>query len=235
MKAFVITIDGHSESERASQVCIESSWKVKNEFSINRYEASTPINAIDQMKEFDIDWNYPWQGKVHDFASGLIKSAYQTANPKARIACAMSHFRLWTDCYDIGQDFLILEHDAYFTAGLKQSKIDAILASRFDVIGINNPLGATRKSQQYYDQMQSSKNDVLDVPMIDAFNIPQGLAGNSAYILKPEGAERLLKLVYQYGLWPNDSIMCRQLMPSQLGVTKTSYTAIQHTRSTTTQ
>lgn len=41
MKAFVITIDGHSESERASQVCIESSWKVKNEFSINRYEAST--------------------------------------------------------------------------------------------------------------------------------------------------------------------------------------------------
>lgn len=62
-----------------------------------------PINAIDQMKEFDIDWNYPWQGKVHDFASGLIKSAYQTANPKARIACAMSHFRLWTDCYDIGR------------------------------------------------------------------------------------------------------------------------------------
>ena len=70
-------------------------------------------------------------------------------------------------------------------------------------------------------------------PWIDSQSVPQGLAGNSAYIIKPEGAKQMLELVDRYGLWPNDAIMCRQLFPL-LGVTKTHYTWIQGLRSTTT-
>jgi GR25 family glycosyltransferase involved in LPS biosynthesis len=68
--------------------------------------------------------------------------------------------------------------------------------------------------------------------VIDDDKIPQGLAGNSAYIIKPEGARRLLELVKEYGLWPNDAIMCRQLI-SKLGITKTYYTKVQGLESTT--
>ena len=71
------------------------------------------------------------------------------------------------------------------------------------------------------------------VPWIDDQTIPQGLAGNSAYIITPAGAEQLIKLVKEYGLWPNDAIMCRQLV-RRLGVTKKFYTHIQNLRSTTT-
>ena len=69
--------------------------------------------------------------------------------------------------------------------------------------------------------------------MIDEGHVPQGLAGNSAYIMKPSGAKKMLDLVAQFGLWPNDAIMCRQLIPT-LGVSKTSFTGVQGLPSTTT-
>ena len=71
-------------------------------------------------------------------------------------------------------------------------------------------------------------------PYIDDLKVPQGLAGNSAYIIKPSGAIKMLKLVEEYGLWPNDAIMCKQLIPN-LYVTRKFYTTIQNLKSTTTQ
>ena len=53
-------------------------------------------------------------------------------------------------------------------------------------------------------------------------------------IIKPSGAIRMLKLVEEFGLWPNDAIMCRQLFPD-LYVTRKFYTTIQNLKSTTTQ
>jgi len=77
-------------------------------------------------------------------------------------------------------------------------------------------------------------NEVTQVPRIDAQNVPQGLAGNSAYIIKPWAADEMINLVNEYGLWPNDAIMCYQLFPL-LGVTRKYYTRLQGLQSTTTQ
>ena len=232
MKAFVITIEGHRESETASQRCIESSWKVKNEFSIEVFDATTPVNAEDQLREFGLKWNYPWEGQIHDFSTGLIKSAYQTANPLARVACALSHFRLWAECFESQEPYLILEHDAFFTQKLDY---EYIVNSAYDIVGINNPLGCTRRSKEFYNAVQLGGMDIQQVPRIDNFNIPQGIAGNSAYIMQPQGAEKMVSLAYKHGLWPNDSLMCYQLVGSNLGVTKEFYTSVQQMRSTTTQ
>ena len=43
----------------------------------------------------------------------------------------------------------------------------------------------------------------------------------------------MISLVKEYGAWPNDAIMCRQLIFG-LGVTKTYYTKTQNMKSTTT-
>jgi hypothetical protein len=52
-------------------------------------------------------------------------------------------------------------------------------------------------------------------PKTQVFNTnrPDGLAGNSAYVLKPRAALHLMELVRWLGVWPNDAIMCRQLVP----------------------
>lgn len=183
------------------------------------------------MAREKLQWNYPWIGEVFDFASGLKKSAYQTANPKSRIACALSHYYLWKYCADNQEPTLVLEHDAIFIKDLDPTYI---IESKYDIVGINNPLGATRRAKLFYDKIVNCDQRIMITPTIDEINVPQGLAGNSAYIIKPRGAKNLIAAVHKYGLWPNDALMCKQLIPN-LGVTTEFYTTLQGTPSTTTK
>lgn len=229
MIAYSIVINGNETSEAGYTNLVESSKRVGNKFPILKFEAITPEYVDRTMQSFKIKWNYPWEGQVSDFETGLVKSAYQTANPNARIACGLSHYSLWKQTINLSEPVLVLEHDACF---VNQVDFD-ITKTGFDILGINNPLGCTRKSQTYYDEILKNQRPYQLVPVIDEPTIPQGLAGNSAYIITPSGAEQLISLVRQYGLWPNDAIMCRQLV-RKLGVTRKFYTNRQNLRSTTT-
>ena len=234
MKAYIIAIENNDDSVEAAKRCIESSERYRNEFEIQAMQAVTPDDVDRKMRHYKVKWNYPWSGVEHDLGTGLVKSAYQTANREARIACAMSHYQLWHACAkEDDQPFLILEHDAIFK---KQLNYNSVLKSSMEIIGINNPLFATRKSRDYLKQITVAKSDKYGVclaPTIDDMSVPQGLAGNSAYLIKPSGAFKMIQLVAEYGLWPNDALMCKQLI-MRLGVTKTFYTEVQRTRSTTT-
>ena len=229
MKAFVITIPKHEVSQKAAAVCIKSSKAVGNTFEVQEFEAVTPPRNAKLMRDFRIDWNYPWLGEVFDFKTGLKKTAYQTKNPAARISCALSHYTLWKECSIGIEPYLILEHDAKF---IKKLDLNLIEKTKYTIIGINNPLFATRKAQEFKRIVDEGQREVLPAPTIDSYEVPQGLAGNSAYIIKPNGARHMIKLVEDHGLWPNDALMCRQLVP-MLGVTKTFYTEVQGTPSTT--
>lgn len=230
MKAFVITIPDHEASQAAAQVCIESSQKVGNDFDIEIFDAVVPRQVNKLMRDYRIQWKYPWVGEEFDFKTGLKKTAYPTVNRDARVACALSHYSLWTACAHGATPYLIMEHDSKFTAKLDYNIIES---SKFLIIGINNPMYATRKAQMYKDKIEEQKNTlVCPVPHIDSYEVPQGLAGNSAYIIQPAGANKMLKLVEEHGLWPNDALMCRQLFP-KLGVTTKFYTQVQGIQSTT--
>ena len=229
MKAYAIVIKSHRLSEEAFDVLSQSSKGVGNKFDINKFEAVTPDYVDQTMKDHNIVWNYPWIDKETCLQTGLVKAAYKTDNRKARMACALSHYLLWKTCVTLNEPVMILEHDAKFV-----EKIDFdINDCNMSVLGINNPLGATRRSRDFYTTVTNNKQWVQLVPKIDHYDIPQGLAGNSAYIIKPAGASKMVDLVKQHGLWPNDPLMCRQLVP-RLGVTKKFYTQIQGLRSTTT-
>lgn len=228
MKAISIVVKDNNISELGYSRLVESSKAVGNDFEIEKYDAIIPTNVDQFMNGLGIKWNYPWHGGAVDITTGLLKTAYPTANPKARIACACSHYYWWQYSYTLDETILILEHDAYFI-----NKIDFDPANvKADIIGINNPLGATRKSQLFYDTIMQSTASYQLAPFIDNIYVPQGLAGNSAYIIKPAGAKKMVELVSQYGLWPNDALMCRQLV-SKLGVTRKFYTNVQNLKSTT--
>lgn len=226
---FVITIRDNHISETGAARLKESSFKVGNPMAISKFDAVTPDSVERVMSAEKVHWNYPWEGQISDFETGLIKSAYQTTNPAARMACFMSHYLLWKRCVKQKTPILVFEHDAVFS-----NKFDLTADTiKFDILGINNPLGATRKAQLYYDLVTKMNAPQGRVPLIDEHNIPQGLAGNSAYVIKPAGAEVMIKLTRTYGAWPNDALMCRQLVKS-LGVTKKFYTYVNRMASTTT-
>ena len=229
MKAYAIVIDGNEISELGYGRLAKSSWDVENEFTLERFNAIIPSNVLDLMESDQIRWNYPWEGQVTDFQTGLIKTAYQTKDFRKRMACAMSHYCLWVKSFETRENILVLEHDAEFT-----NKLDVdIEKTVFGILGVNSPLGATRKSQLYHDVIQRNSSLYQEVPYVDDIKIPQGLAGNSAYIITSWAAKELIDKVREYGLWPNDAIMCRQLFPF-LGVTKKYYTKTQGLKSTTT-
>jgi|TARA_B100000035_G_C20823071_1_gene475153 GR25 family glycosyltransferase involved in LPS biosynthesis len=229
MEAYAIVIEGHEVSEQGYTNLEASSKKVKNSFQIKKFNAIVSKMARTVMSGNGIRWKYPWEGQETDIKTGLIKTAYPTANRNTRIACALSHWLLWHKCLSSDEPLLILEHDALF---IKKLDHDKIIDSKYDIIGINSPAAATRKAHEFHDKVQATHALIQPVPTIDEFNVPQGLAGNSAYIIKPAGAKAVLDAVKEHGLWPNDAIMCKQIIPN-LGVTKTYYTRVQGLPSTT--
>ena len=231
MKAFAIVVPDNELSMAGYEELIKSYASFGHEDGIEMHEAI----SLDRVKSISggngLVWNYPWEGQVTDLKSGLIKSAYPTKVKEKRISCFLSHWYLWHKCKSLNETILILEHDARLVKKLPTDR--TFRNCNYDIIGINDPAMSTRKAKMYHDKIQENANFFQPVPVIDDFNIPQGLAGNSAYVMKPAGATKMLDLAEEFGMWPNDALMCRQLV-HHLGVTRNYYSRIQGLRSTTT-
>lgn len=231
MKAFVIVVPDNNISMSGFNELNESYKKYGHAEGLEMHEAIELHKVEGFCGGNGLVWNYPLEGQISDIKSGLIKSAYQTADLRKRMSCFLSHWYLWQKCKTLDETILILEHDARF---IKKLPADSTFArANYDIIGINDPSMATRKSKVYHDKILERSEFFQPVPRIDEFNIPQGLAGNSAYVIKPAGAKLMIELTQEYGMWPNDALMCYQLVP-RLGVTRNFYTRIQGLRSTTT-
>lgn len=229
MKAYSIVIKGHSVSHKGYETLVESSKKFANEFFIERFDAVTPETVDVLIKDLGIEWTWPHSGSEKDQKTGITKMGYGGRDPKRRRACGMSHYMLWKKSAEENEPLLVFEHDAIFNTKLNcQHLID----SSYEIIGLNDPHGATRLPHKYHEIVQKSAEEILPAPKIDKDHIAQGIAGNSAYMIKPAAAQKLLDLVREHGMWNNDAIMCQQLMPGMLGQTKTYYTKVQGLPST---
>lgn len=226
MIAYAIVLSGNPVSENGYDVLCKSNKEVGNAFEISRFEAMKPGEVKRALNYMNLRWNWPSKEKVYDESVGLWKIPYATKTLEKRIACALSHYILWQKIKFDRQPALILEHDAVFIRRFEEPE------TQFEILGINDPRGATRKSGLFHDLIRSNLDEYQKVPRIDAPNIPQGIAGNSAYYITPQGASKMIDLVLDHGLWPNDAIMCYQLQNS-LGVSRTYYTKVQGLESTT--
>lgn len=233
MRAKVITLSADKESFAGANRLIDSSNHHKNDFTIDKFKASVPESIVDEFQELGIKWNYPWTQEVLDMQSGLMKRPYETRDPLRRMACFMSHYHLWKMCADEEEEYLIFEHDAIFQ---RHFDLEEVRSSRFQIVSLNDPRGATRLSREYHTALQNYNKQVVSTPYIDDnLQTPQGLPGNSAYWITPTGAKKLLNLVKEYGAWPNDALMCNQLMPTMLGCIKNYATHLQPMKSSTTK
>lgn len=217
MKAFVITIEGHNESQLHADKCIQSVINTYSEIDIEKFKAITPETM------WKVDWKWPYTKKKTCPTTGLLLKAYKTYDMNKRIAAAGSHYRLWQKCIELNEPIMILEHDAIFTRQFIPFEFDGL------AISINDPDHATFNSKLYSNINNSGAQEV---PWVADQTIPQGLPGHSAYIIKPQGAKQIIELQNNIGWWPNDAIMCKQLCP-WLRVYKPYYTKVQGIKSTT--
>lgn len=204
------------------------------------FEATQPKDIVKHTREvFDYNpvvWSWPKSPSEDGphFATGLYKKHYPSVDQNRVIACALSHYRLWKLCAEEDQPIMILEHDAIFTRRFDGADF---IDEKWGAVGLNDPRGATRKGSKFHQMVQSRGNGIQAVPKIDSSEdlpLPMGLAGHSAYLLRPYAAKELLDTIRTIGMWPNDAVMCVQLF-RWLRVVNPYYTTIQRGVSTTTQ
>lgn len=242
MKSYIISMVNHHESTVSTRRLLQSIETTKSNLQPFIFPAITPQNLDETIVQLfgksvapNIEWTYPTTAEEnrYDIKSGLQLSYYPTKDIRKRISCTLSHYSLWLHCYQIEEPILILEHDAFFTKKFDYANIKARFTG--DILGINDPMGATRRATSFSEKVSgdSQKIKVSETPWIDDRMVPQGIAGNSAYIIKPEGAAKLISLTAEHGLWPNDAIMCKQLMPGKLQHIHPYYTKVTGLKSTT--
>ena len=197
-RAFVITITENPTSVAGAKRCIESIRHTNSDLQAEIFPAVTPDTI------FDCHWSWPLKKKKICPHTNLTLTAYKNTDVRRRIACAQSHWLLWQLCVGLGHDICILEHDALFVG-----KFDTI---EFEggVLSLNDPANATFKPMEYN---QALVDGINEIPWITDPSIPQGLPGNSAYLIKPWAAQQLIHKQNEIGWWPNDAIMCKQLFP----------------------
>ncbi len=200
MISFVITLEGHEYSEAKAQRCIESGAEFGIE--VKRFRAIDQTQAVSVMQDNGLEWTWA-DGNTritHCPITGLRQHPY--GKLAAKIGCSMSHYLLWKQCTETT---LILEHDAVFLRPLPDIEFNGICQ-------INDPRGATHQGDWWSDQMKKRGTGVWPKTRLKT-NRPDGLAGNSAYLIKPWAAAGLISAFQNYGVWPNDATMCLQLFP----------------------
>ena len=129
MKAFAIVVPDNKTSMAGFAELKESYDKYGHDDGLEMHEA-IPLDKVQGYTGGNgLIWNYPWEGKQTDLKSGLIKSAYPTADPRKRISCFLSHWYLWHQCKKLDETILILEHDSRFIK--KVTSRQYICKSRF--------------------------------------------------------------------------------------------------------
>lgn len=217
MKAFVISIPGHEDSQLHADRCIQSVEDTNSELDIEKFTAIVPETM------WQVDWCWPHTKKKQCPNTGMTLKAYKTYDMTKRIAAAGSHYRLWEKCVELNEPIIVLEHDAIFTRQFAPFEFEG------GAISINNPDHATF-NWKLYNKLDDSGEQ--EVPWVADEQIPQGLPGHSAYIIKPWAAKEVIELQDTLGWWPNDAIMCKQLCP-WLRAYKPYFTKVQGIKSTT--
>lgn len=114
--------------------------------------------------------------------------------------CFLSHYELWKKCLDQGETFLICEHDGIFIR-----KMPDDIEDHFDHVLNLDP----------YNQFDESYNGLVEqsltLPIKYQTAITKScdkagpyLPGAYGYLIKPEGAKRLINFAHEKGALPTD-------------------------------
>jgi len=227
MKAFVITLFNDKYSVQSAENTLKTARQMNDDLHIEMVRAVTP----DKIK--DNTYSYPKEGETKTY-EGMTLVGYKAKDVGKKVACSLSHMHLWNKCVEMDEPIMILEHDAVFTRKFRLGKLlDAIEDG--DIVMINDPRGATRRGTVYHENIirwDKGLNTIDGVNTADE-NVPDGLAGNSAYIITPSAAKKAIELQSTIGIWPNDALLCKQLFPRNLKSYYPYITKVNQLKSTT--
>lgn len=201
MKAFVITIFDEPLSVELSNECIKSCDKFG--LQVNKFSGVYKHN-LEQV------WN--------ENNLSLYVKLNDTAKTSGVKGCFLSHFLLWKKCLELNETIIIFEHDAVMIRDLPDIK-----NSNFDVLNLDY---ASREIPDYYEHIKNNfgleiKSWHKESKIGYSRYKKSCIKGIHAYVVRPNGASKLIDFAYKEGVFPADvhvnSLVC------DLKYTNTSY------------
>lgn len=118
--------------------------------------------------------------------------------------CFLSHFSLWEECVNTNTPYLIFEHDALMLRPFPKD----ILDYNYDVLNLDF---ASREIPDYNAHCEKDYGfEIRDWPLAPKRKgwfsraSKSSIKGLHAYIVKPQGATKLIEAAYEYGTIPAD-------------------------------
>lgn len=174
----------------------------------NRIDMSVKFaqEAVEEAKKFGISLR-GWVGSdgikdQHKFEEYGIKNFLQDKIEKLPgvKGCFLSHYELWKKCLDEGETFLILEHDGIFIRELPKD-----IEDQFDHVLNLDPYD--QFSEDYNEKIEKSLSMPIKIQEAKTYDHDKAgmyLRGAYGYLIKPQGAERLIKFAHDKGALPTD-------------------------------
>lgn len=169
-------------------------------------------DLVKTLELFNINYNFfdaVYGDKIEKLWNQEELFFYPKQNQKKQLdgvrGCFLSHYLLWKECLNKNKPLLIFEHDALLIRSLD---FNNILEHDFDVLNLDH---ASRVVTDYNSYCETDYGyNILKVPSLDVnkkgyarFN-KASVKGVHAYIIKPNGAKKLLDFTKEYGTLPAD-------------------------------
>lgn len=204
MKAYVIQVNEVVSLEQ-SQDCIES-FK-KNHIYVEIFYGIYKHNLNDT-------WNAENLVFFHKLKESKKRDGVR--------GCFLSHYLLWKKCIELNEAILILEHDAISLRPLPKNILDC----DFEVLNLDY---ASRQIKDYWRHVEKDFGEFI-YPWPSS--ISKGYSGYNkssipgihAYIIKPQGAAKLIEFTKSEGVLPADIQINSKVL--DLRYTETSYAKI---------
>jgi GR25 family glycosyltransferase involved in LPS biosynthesis len=197
MKSYIITMLGHELSEQLSAQCREQAARV----GVN-------------VEIFQAIWGREYQQHLAklNIKLGKQKLSKMTLGHYGNF---LSHFYLWMQCVQDQVPYLVLEHDGWLMRPIPQD-----IFSQFDDVCKLDCFSPWMKQDGGYDvvvdQDQTSPvtvYSILDIPKITGYSDPLRFkkragcysSGVYAYIIKPQGAKKLIDYIRENGFLATDN------------------------------
>jgi GR25 family glycosyltransferase involved in LPS biosynthesis len=200
VKAYAIVLKDHLLSQEISKDCITAAKRF--DIDIEVFDAIVGFKSKEKFKEHKID----------KFLNHTI------VNRPGHRGCFLSHFELWQRCLEYNEPIIILEHDGIFVRQLPEDVLE-----HFDEVLKLDCLQHWGE-KDYNRLVEESLNDPIDYyyrPYDATYKHVGGYTvGAYGYIVKPKGAEKLIKFSKEQGVVCTEAMLGSKVVDVKT-VTKT--------------
>ena len=195
----------HQEGDKESQEPLQDAINSGKQFGINVIPYAGVYSKIDELIDKE-------QLKINPSGSHKV-----TRRGKGVLGCFLSHYFLWKKCIDTNTPLGVLEYDAIIVKPIPEN----ILNQFDDYLNLDytrhTHLGLSSKGNEYIQQIELEKNNSIKINSLQEhkkhlkhlkhhfkYINNNHIKGAFGYIIKPQGAKKLIDATKKYGILPAD-------------------------------